>query len=162
MKKLLKILVIFILVGIVIIRTFFVDYMMIRGDSMKDFLKNGDVILIKKNYNEINRYDVVILKTDGVGIKGKVIKRVIGMPGETIQILNGYVYINGVKLEDDVVNIKMVFSGIAENEIVLDDDEYFVLGDNRNASEDSRNEWLGIVESNQVVGIYFFKISKKD
>lgn len=162
MKKLLKILVIFILFGIVIIRTFFVDYMMIRGDSMKDFLKNGDVILIKKNYNEINRYDVVILKTDGVGIKGKVIKRVIGMPGETIQILNGYVYINGVKLEDDVVNIKMVFSGIAENEIVLDDDEYFVLGDNRNASEDSRNEWLGIVKSNQVVGIYFFKISKKD
>ena len=160
-KRVSKILLIFILLGIIILKIFFVDYIVISGDSMSDTYLDGEVVLIKKRYTELNRYDVVVVYTKEQGIRGKVIKRIIGLPNETVQIIDGYVYINGVKLEDDVVNIKMEYAGIAEAEIELADDEYFLLGDNRNSSRDSRNEWMGVVNEAQIIGEVFFKLLNK-
>ena len=160
-KKIIKIFAVLSLFGILILKLFFIDYMVISGNSMSESYKNREVVLIKKNYEMLNRYDVIVAKTNGTGVQGKVIKRVIGLPNETVQIVDGYVYINGDKLEDDVVNIKMDYAGIAETEITLADDEYFLLGDNRNASEDSRYEWLGIVNEKQIIGKVFAKIYSK-
>lgn len=135
--------------------------MVIRGDSMAESYSSGEVVLIKKRYGELRRFDVVVAETAATGLKGKVIKRIIGLPNEKIQIIGGFVYINGVKLENDVSEEKMKYAGIAVEEISLADDEFFLLGDNRDASEDSRYEWLGIVKEEQILGVVIHKIIKK-
>lgn len=127
------------------------DFVIVKGDSMNPTYQNGAVVFFEKQYETVNRYDVVIVSIGNL-FKGKIIKRVIGLPGDRVQIINGFVYINGEQLLDDVVNDSMTESGIAENEIVLGADEYFLLGDNRNASEDSRSEWLGIIKKKQIIG----------
>lgn len=163
MKKIIKHKeIIFIIIGVLIVTTlkiFVIDKRVVSGNSMSSTFKDGDVLLVEKFDKSISRYDVVIIKTEQQGLKSSVIKRVIGLPNETIQIVDGYVYINGEKFEDDyIVTDRMEYAGIAENEIVLGPDEYFVLGDNRNASEDSRNEWLGVIDSSQITGKPVFRI----
>lgn len=157
-KNVIQISIFFLGVSYIVCRIFLVDYMIISGNSMSVAYKDKDVILICKQYHDISRFDVVIANTKEHGLKGKVIKRVIGLPNEKIQIIGGYVYINDKILSDDIVNICMDYAGIADKEIVLGDDEYFLLGDNRNASEDSRYDWLGIVKEKQIIGKPFLKI----
>mgnify|MGYP003469957049 FL=1 len=84
------------------------------------------------------------------------LKRVIGLQGERIQIVGGYVYINGELLAEDEIYDKIADAGIAETEIVLGTDEYFVLGDNRNMSEDSRSGNVGLVNRDDITGKAWF------
>lgn len=160
MKKIIKHKeIIFILIGVLIVislKAYVIDKKIVSGNSMCSTFKDGDVLLVEKFDKSISRFDVVIIKTEHQGLKSSVIKRVIGLPNETVQIIDGYVYINGCKL-DDCFTEKMNYSGIAEQEIVLGEDEYFVLGDNRNESEDSRNEWLGNIKNSQIVGKPIFR-----
>jgi signal peptidase I len=81
---------------------------------------------------------------------------VVGLPGETIQIKDGRVYIDNVLLDEDEDLDKMIDAGIAQNELTLAADEYFVLGDNRNSSEDSRSGNIGAVKKDDIVGKAWF------
>jgi len=88
------------------------------------------------------------------------IKRIIGLPGETVEIVDGVVYVNGSILSEPINIDKMNNSGLAGEEISLDENEYFVLGDNRNNSEDSRFANIGNILKDDIVGKAWIKINK--
>lgn len=133
------------------------------GNSMDGVLSDGDSVLINLlSYNEEDipeRFDVIVFEKNGKEHSYYGIRRVIGLPGETVQIKNGFVYINGEILEEPINVEPMVVSGLAEKEIKLDDDEFFVLGDNRNNSEDSRFTSMGNVLKEEIIGRACFRLN---
>ena len=127
-------------------------------------LNNGQEVLIDRfAFKMLNpsRYDVVCFYPKGNENSHMYIKRVIGLPSETIQIKDGYVYVDGIRLLDDE-HEKIWEPGLAEAEFKLGEGEYFVLGDNRNNSEDSRNGNIGAVSKDTMVGKVWYKFSKDD
>ena len=125
------------------------------GDSMMPALYNGQQILIDKFVYKISspkRGDVVIFQPNGNENTHYYEKRIIGLPGETVQIVDGYVYINGSKLDEDDTFDLIEDPGIAKDELILQPYEYFVLGDNRNSSEDSRSGNMGPVKKEYIIG----------
>ena len=131
-----------IIVAVILIRTFLITPVKVDGTSMNPTLKNNDILILKKYDKKIDRFDIVVIDYK----KSKLVKRVIGLPGEKIKITttrvgNEYVsaiYINGEKLEENYGMEPIKEDGLAHEEITLKSDEYFVLGDNRNNSSDSR------------------------
>lgn len=131
------------------------------GDSMKPVLENGDTVLVNRIIYDAStpkRGDIIVFKPNGNENMYSYIKRIIGLPGETVQIKDGVIYIDGTILEESYTTSDIDFSGIAENEITLDVDEYFVLGDNRESSEDSRMADIGNVKRSEIEGKAWFKI----
>ena len=131
----------------------------VEGESMEPTLTDGDSVIIQRlsyYFVDPKRYDVVVFPVsydDGTAKKTYYIKRVIGLPGETVQIIDGSVYINNEKLDDDVYGAAAINeAGIAENPLVLGENQYFVMGDNRNMSTDSRNSYVGLVNKNDIIG----------
>lgn len=132
------------------------------GDSMEPTLYNAQEILISRFAYKLSspkRGDVIVFLPNGNQNTHLYVKRVIGLPGETVQILNGSVYIDGSLLEEDEQYDRMSDSGIAVNEITLANNEYFVLGDNRNSSEDSRSGNIGPVKKNTIIGKAWFHMA---
>lgn len=104
------------------------------GDSMSPVLKNADVVLVNRivyNASSPKRGDVIVFKPKGNENSHYYTKRIVGLPGETVQIVENQVYINGKKLEEDYKTTKIDTAGIAGEKLKLGGDEYFVLGDNR-------------------------------
>ena len=139
----------------------------VEGDSMEPTLSDGDSIIIQKvsyYFGNPERYDVVVFPITGMDSSGKnvdtyYVKRVVGLPGETVQIKNGKVYINGKPLEDDKYCLSEILDGgNAAIPITLKDDEYFVLGDNRNMSTDSRSDFVGLVHRKDIIGEVLMRI----
>ena len=133
------------------------------GSSMEPNLLSGQKILINRLVYQISSpkfYDVIAFVPNGNEDSHIYVKRVIGVPGDTILIKDGYIYINGIKLSEDSSYDVIKDPGIAEAEIYLSDDEYFVLGDNRNYSEDSRSGNIGVVKKSYITGKVWFKLSK--
>ncbi len=126
------------------------------GSSMNTTLNDGDKIIINKlayMKGEPKRNDVIVFSQSKSGHGYHNIKRVIGLPGETIEILNGEVYINGEKYQEEIKGLEtMRVAGLAEEAIVLGENEFFVLGDNRNYSEDSRFANIGIIVKSDIIG----------
>lgn len=127
----------------------------ISGGSMEDTIKNEDTVLVNSfayAFTGPKRFDCIAFKPDSIGSSKLYVKRVIGLPGETVQIKEGHIYINGSLLENDINDTYIVTAGITANEIQLADDEYFCLGDNRNNSEDSRFSSIGMVKKEHIAG----------
>lgn len=131
------------------------------GDSMEPELYNGQEILINRVIYRLSspkRGDVIVFLPNGNQNSHYYVKRVVGLPGETIQIQDGSVYVDGVLLEEDESFDKILDAGIAENELTLAPDEFFVLGDNRNSSEDSRSGNIGAVRKDNIMGKAWFRL----
>ena len=105
-------------------------------------------------FKKPKRYDVVLFQKKD---KSNNIKRIIGLPGETVIIQNGRVYINGTLLETDKLS-PIVLEGVAKNPVELGENEYFLLGDNTDSSEDSRFQNMGNIQESQIVGRVWFRI----
>ena len=135
------------------------------GVSMEPTLHNGHEVLINRFVYKImspKRGDVIAFLPNGNPNSHHYLKRVVGLPGERIQIIGGYLYIDGEALEEGEGYDKIIDAGIAENEILLENDEYFVLGDNRNSSEDSRSGNIGAVRKDTIIGKAWFHMAAGD
>ena len=156
----------FVVVFLAMALTYFVGMKTsVIGDSMEPTLYIGQEILVNRFIYKLSspkRGDVIVFLPNGNQKTHYYVKRVVALPGETIQIIDGKVYINGSLLEEDESYDKIIEPGIAENEMTLDVDEYFVLGDNRNSSEDSRSANIGAIERNNIIGKAWFHMKSAD
>ena len=132
------------------------------GDSMEPSLHNGQEILMNRILYRISmpkRGDVIVFLPNGNQNTHFYVKRVVGLPGETVQIREGNVYIDGVLLAENELFDKIADPGIAQSELLLGSDEFFVLGDNRNSSEDSRSGNIGAVKKDSIIGKAWFHMA---
>lgn len=126
----------------------------VYGVSMEPNYLEGDILLADKlclKYSEIQRFDAVVFQYRYRDDQF-YIKRVIGLPGETVQIMDGKIYINGMLLNDPFAAEPIEKPRRAAEPVVLGEDEYFLLGDNRNDSSDSRDSDIGNVSADQIIG----------
>lgn len=132
------------------------------GQSMDATLESGDQILVNRfryNVSQPKANDVIVFLPNGNEKSHYYVKRVIGVPGDTVQIKNGAVYVNGELFSEAVDTAAIEDPGLAAEEITVGEDEYFVLGDNRNSSEDSRYANIGNVKKEYIVGKAWFRLS---
>jgi len=134
------------------------------GVSMEPDLFNGQQILINRfvyQLSEPKAGDVVVFLPNENQNSHYYVKRVVGVPGDKVFISDGKVYVND---EESILREydKIADAGIAQNEILLNKDEYFVLGDNINNSEDSRSGSIGIVSKKSIIGKVWFKMASRD
>ena len=132
--------------------------MTIAGESMEPTLSSGDVVLLNK-LGSIDTNDTVVFQPSSNLSAQYSVKRVIGTPGDKIVISGGDVYVNDVLFHNIADTEDIEDAGLASTEIVLGEDEYFLLGDNRNNSEDSRYETIGNISSDAVIGKVWFCLS---
>lgn len=136
--------------------------MTVSGEFMSPTLKDGDTILINKmsyKIHSVKRNDVIVVQVNGSEHSYFTLNRVIGLPGERVQIKDGVVYINGKELKEELNFPLIENGGLALEEIQLEENEYFVLGDNRNECEDSRNANVGNVLEEDIVGKAWMRLN---
>ncbi|MDD5866811.1 MAG: signal peptidase I [Lachnospiraceae bacterium] len=134
----------------------------VLGPSMESTVHSGDSVLVDRIRYKISgphRGDIVAFLPNGDREAEISIKRVIGLPGEKIQIKNGALYINNKVYNSDISNETINHAGLAENELKLGKGEYFLLGDNRNNSEDSRYESIGKVTRKELIGKVWLNVT---
>ena len=144
MKKLKELMpYIIIVVVVLLVRSFIVTPGLVNGSSMEPTLHNNELVLINKiGLNKgIDRYDIVVVKYEN----STIIKRVIGLPYETVEYINDTLYIDG-----EIVNTKVDFEYTKDFKLTAGKNEYIVLGDNRNISKDSRI--IGPVKESDIIG----------
>lgn len=132
------------------------------GDSMKPVLSNGDVVLVNRlvyNASKPKRGDIIAFKPNGNENTHYSIKRIAGLPGETVQIKEGSVYINDVLTLEHIFAEDIEEAGIAAEPVKLGGSEYFVLGDNHASSDDSRMADIGNVKREEIYGKVWFVAS---
>ena len=145
--------------------TFLYQTVTVVGPSMSNTLRDGQVVWVNKyvyKFRDIDRYDIVVYsKVDSDDYYE--IKRVVALPEETICIKNGNIYIDGQMLDDLPFDNSILTSGVASNEIKLGKDEYFVIGDNVNNSEDSRYTNIGNIDKSEILGkvVHVFSSGKQ-
>ena len=130
------------------------------GNSMESTISDGSQILVNRfvyNIKSPKSGDVIVFLPNGNEKSHYYVKRVIGVPGDKVQIKNGLLYVNGELYDmEDIDTIKN--AGVAEEEITVGEDEYFVLGDNRNSSEDSRYANIGNIKKEYIKGKAWFVV----
>lgn len=133
----------------------------VSGSSMESTLSDGNNLIVDKlsyNFKDPERFDIIVFKYQHEE-NTYYIKRIIGLPGETVQIdKEGNIFIDGSLLEEDYGNEVILSPGLAEEPFILGEDEYFVLGDNRNGSTDSRDPLVGAVSEDWILGRAWVRI----
>ena len=152
-------------VGIVLAITFLIITFVgqrthVSGESMENTLDDGDQLIVDKltyRFHDPERFDIIVFP---FRYKDNTyyIKRIIGLPGETVQIVDGEIYINGELLEESYGREVMQDAGLAAEPITLGDDEYCVLGDNRNYSSDSRDPSVALIHRKEIIGRAWLRI----
>lgn len=155
--KILKELIPYIIIVIVVVlfRTFIATPIRVDGPSMEDTLKNGDILFLNKLDKSIKRFDIVVIYKSDI----RLIKRVIGLPGESIEYKDNELYING-KVIEDVALIRTGDFTLHElyNIDKIPEGYYFVMGDNRTVSKDSRYYDIGLIKKSEIAGTTSFRL----
>ena len=134
----------------------------VLGQSMEKTLTNQDNLIVDKltyHFMKPHRYDIVVFPVDD-SANVFYIKRIIGLPGETVQIIDGKIYVNNEELHENYGSevISADRAGIAAQPVALEKDEYFVLGDNRNHSMDSRDPEVGNISKSVIIGKAWMRV----
>ncbi len=151
-----------IFLSVYIIPNFVLQRTIVDGVSMENTLFDEDHLYVEKisyRLDMLKRFDIIVFYPYGRENEEYYVKRIIGMPGEKIQIIEGQIYINDLLLDENYGKEIIRDPGIAAEPILLMDDEYFVMGDNRNISKDSRYSVVGNVHKKNIGGKAFFRIS---
>jgi len=132
----------------------------VSGSSMENTLSDGDNLIVDKisyRFRDPQRFDIIVFP---FRYQEHVyyIKRIIGLPGETVQIVDGDIYIDGEVLRESYGREVIKSAGLAAEPIALGEDEYFVLGDNRNDSTDSRDPSVGVLHRDELIGRAWVRI----
>ncbi|MFU0826669.1 MAG: Signal peptidase I [Lachnoclostridium sp.] len=144
-----------------LIPTYVVQRTIVDGPSMEDTLHSGEQLIVEKisyHFDQLKRFDIILFYPHGRENDEYYVKRIIGLPGETVQIKGSDIYINGKILKENYGKEPITYAGIAEEPITLGADEYFVLGDNREVSLDSRYEEVGPVSRENIGGRAILRI----
>ena len=151
MKKFLKEVYPYVIIVVVVIlfRTFIATPVRVDGDSMKSTLNNGDILILNKLDKSYKRFDIVVINYEN----SKLVKRIIGLPGETIEYKDNDLYING-SIITDVTPVRTVDFSLKDLYDLekIPDGYYFVMGDNRGNSSDSRDPRIGLIKKSDIVG----------
>ncbi|WP_058485549.1 signal peptidase I [Defluviitalea phaphyphila] len=146
--------IIIVIIIVFFVRTFIFENTKVIGPSMEPTLLENDILIINKfeyYFTEPERGEIIVFPYKGDPSK-HYIKRIIGLPGETIDIKNGVVFIDGNPLEEDYILEPMQQRGDISFPFVVPDNTYFVMGDNRNNSSDSRYQDVGTIEKSKIIG----------
>lgn len=130
-----------IVVCVYVVPKYVIQRTVVKGESMEDTLHDAESLLIDKisyRFTDPKRYDIIVFYPKGRDVDEYYVKRIYGLPGETIQIKGNDIFINGEKIDDPYAKDSMSTGGIANEPYTLGEDEYFVLGDHRSVSQDSR------------------------
>jgi signal peptidase I len=150
-----------IFVCIYILPNFVLQRTIVDGSSMENTLHDGEQLYVEKlsyRFDALHRFDIIVFYPYGRESEEYYVKRIIGMPGETVQIIDGGIYINGELLKEDYGKETILDPGRAAVPITLGEDEYFVMGDNRNISKDSRSMEVGNVKKENIGGRAIFRV----
>lgn len=159
---------VFVLVAVMILTTLLFRHSVVEGDSMNNTLHDGDHLIISNLFYTPQRGDIIVFEDYSTSLKKAVVKRVIGLPNETVEVkVNGYgeveVYIDGVLLEEDYAyNANDCDIAIYHNPVTLGENEIFVMGDNRYHSADSRDPNVGPIEIDSILGKILFRFYPLD
>ena len=132
----------------------------VSGSSMENTLSDGDNLIVDKityRFSDPKRYDIIVFPYQ-YEENTYFIKRIIGLPGETVQIVDGIIYIDGEALQESYGREVMKNSGLAADPVTLGEDEYFVHGDNRHDSTDSRDPSVGKIPRDRIIGRAWVRI----
>lgn len=135
----------------------------VRGESLEKTYQDGDVVLVNKliyKLTEPKQFDMIAFRTDAEQDHYSI-KRVVAVPGDTVIIEDGILKVNGKELEQFPAFSDISYAGLAREEIVLGKEEYFVMGDNCNSSEDSRVASVGNIERKDLIGKVQFTLYRK-
>lgn len=155
--------VIYMIIGVVVslfIINFIGQLTKVDGQSMENTLHENETLILDKisyRFHEPKRFDIIVFPVKQDHNKN-YIKRIIGLPGEKVQIIEGKIYINDQLLEENYGKEKTGTAGLAAIPIVLGKDEYFVLGDNRNRSSDSRTVEVGNIKRSEILGRAWLRV----
>lgn len=153
---------------LLLLRNFAIGTIIVKGSSMEPNFHHGDFVVVDKfstTFGTLKRGDVVICKVNFRSEGENIIKRIVGLPGDKIDIMlspdndSEYVlYINDVLFEETYISAPMLSTGDMEYPYIVPERSYFVMGDNRNASSDSRRSSIGAIEQSNLDGRVLFRL----